>query len=268
MTSGTLAKVALLNTDEGFEDSAAITEEFGEKLGTAVIVEKEVVLDKGSNIFIYKKIGDEVIEGETLMSFQEDFDDDAVNRLMKNLSMDKDSISELGNNKITSKHSGTICDIKVYRTVELDQLSESLRSFVSKYESELNKTKKIYTKYGIDSTGLQAAGKSVNTGKTKNVKDGVKIIFYIKYIDNMSVGDKITFYSANKGIVKYLIPKGQEPTSTFRPTEHIDTFSTIGSVNGRMTCSIPVVIGLNKLMVELDRAVKTLAGIPFDVSSR
>ena len=84
----------------------------------------------------------------------------------------------------------------------------------------------------------------------------------------MSVGDKITFYSANKGIVKYLIPKGQEPTSTFRPTEHIDTFSTIGSVNGRMTCSIPVVIGLNKLMVELDRAVKTLAGIPFDVSSR
>lgn len=266
LTSGTLAKVALINTDEGFEDSAAITEEFGEKLGTAVIVEKEVVLDKGSNIFIYKKIGDEVIEGETLMSFQEDFDDDAVNRLMKNLSMDKDSISELGNNKITSKHSGTICDIKVYRTVELDQLSESLRTFVSKYESDLTKTKKIYTKYGIDSTGLQSAGKSVNTGKTKNVKDGVKIIFYIKYIDNMSVGDKVTFYSANKGIVKYLIPKGQEPTSTFRPTEHIDTFSTIGSVNGRMTCSIPVVIGLNKLMVELDRAVKTLAGIPIDVS--
>ena len=58
LNSGTLAKIALLNTDEGFEDSAAITEEFGEKLGTAVIVDKEVVLDKGSNIFVYKKIGD------------------------------------------------------------------------------------------------------------------------------------------------------------------------------------------------------------------
>lgn len=266
LTSGTLAKVAILNTDEGYEDSAAMTEEFGEKLGTAVIVDKEVVLDKGSNIFIYKKIGDEVIEGETIMSYQEDFDDDAVNRLMKNLSMDKEGISELGNNKITSKHSGIICDIKVYRTVDLSELSDSLRNFVSKYESELNKTKKVYSKYGIDSTGLQSAGKSVNTGKTKNVKDGVKIIFYIKYIDNMSIGDKITFYSANKGVIKYLIPKGQEPTSTFRPTEHIDTFSSMGSINARMTCSIPIVCAVNKLMVELDRSVKDIAGIPYDVN--
>nr|DAO78209.1 MAG TPA: DNA-directed RNA polymerase subunit alpha [Caudoviricetes sp.] len=266
LTSGTLAKVAILNTDEGYEDSAAMTEEFGEKLGTAVIVDKEVVLDKGSNIFIYKKIGDEVIEGETIMSYQEDFDDDAVNRLMKNLSMDKEGISELGNNKITSKHSGIICDIKVYRTVELSELSDSLRKFVSKYESELNKTKKLYDKYNIDSTGLQSAGKAINTGKTKNVKDGVKIIFYIKYIDNMSIGDKITFYSANKGVIKYLIPKGQEPTSTFRPTEHIDTFSSMGSINARMTCSIPIVCAINKLMVELDRSVKDIAGIPYDVN--
>lgn len=266
LTSGTLAKVALLNTDEGYEDSAAMTEEFGEKLGTAVIVDKEVVLDKGANIFIYKSIGDEVIEGETLMSFQEDFDDEAANRLLKNLSMNSDQLKELGNNKILSKHSGIICDIKVYRTVELNELSESLRKFVSKYESGLKKTKSIYNKYKIDSTGLQSAEKSINTGKTKNVKDGVKIIFYIKYIDNMSIGDKITYYSANKGIVKYLIPKGQEPTSTFRPTEHIDTFATIGSVNGRMTCSIPVVIALNKLMVELDRKVKEIAGIPVDLS--
>lgn len=266
LNSGTLAKIALLNTDEGFEDSAAITEEFGEKLGTAVIVDKEVVLDKGSNIFVYKKIGDEIIEGETLMSFQEDFDDEAVNRLMKNLSIDKDSISELGNNKIVAKHSGVLCDIKVYRTVELDELSESLRSFVSKYESELKKKRSIYNEYGVDASGLQTIGKASNTGKTKNVKDGVKIIFYIKYIDNMSIGDKITFYSANKGVVKYIIPHGEEPTSDFRQTEHIDTFVSMGGVNARMTCSIPIVAGINKVLVELDRSVKELAGIPYDVT--
>ena len=263
---GTLAKVAILSTDENFEDSALITEEFGEKIGTTVVMAKEVILDKGSNIFVYKNIGDQVAEGEPIMDFKADFDDDAVNQLMKNLTINQDQISELGRNPIKSKYSGVLCDIQVYRTVELDEMSESLRKFVTSYENQIKKTRAIYKKYGIDSSELPITSKMDNVGKAKNINDGVKIIFYIKYIDKMATGDKIVFFSANKGTIKYLVPKGLEPTTKFRPNEHIDSFAGIRSINKRMTCSIPIMCALNKLMVELDRSVKDLAGISYDDS--
>ena len=51
-----------------------------------------------------------------------------------------------------------------------------------------------------------------------------------------------------------------------RPNEVIDGFITNTSVNGRMVTSIISVGSLNKLMVELDRSVKDLLGIPYDDS--
>ena len=105
-----------------------------------------------------------------------------------------------------------------------------------------------------------------NVGKAKNVYDGVKIIYYIKYVDNIGIGDKIVFYSANKGIIKYLIPKDKEPYTDFRPNEHVDSFMSLSSISGRMTMSIPIFASVSKLMVELDRSVKDIAGIPYDDS--
>ena len=89
---------------------------------------------------------------------------------------------------------------------------------------------------------------------------------YIKYNDNVSVGDKIVFYSANKGTIKYIIPKADEPYTSFRPNEKIDSFMSLSSISGRMTCSIPIFAATSKLMVELDRSIKDLAGIPYDES--
>ena len=263
---GTLAKVAIITTDEGFEDSAAITETFANKIGTQIVMPKEVILDKGANIQIHKYIGDHVMEGESIMSYSMDFDDDAANSLMKQFSnMSGDTISDLGRNPITSKYTGELVDIKVYRTVELDELSPSLRAFVKSYESEINKKKRIYNQYGLDTALLPPTHKSDRVGKTKDVIDGVKIIFYIKYTDKMSVGDKVTFYSANKGIIKYIIPKELEPYTDFRKDETIDAFVSVSSCLARMTCSNILYTSVAKLMVELDRSVKDILGIKYDV---
>lgn len=264
---GTLAKVAILNTDEGFEDSAAITERFAGKLGTDVIVKHDKTIDKSSNVFLMKKIGDTVMEGDTLLSYQASFDDDVVNSLLKNLSMSEDEISELGRNPVKSHYTGILQDIKVYRTVELDELSPSLQALVKMYEAPINKMKKVYKQYGINAATLPSTQKLDNTGKTKNVYDGVLIEFYIKYNDEMSIGDKVVFYSANKGIIKYIIPEGSEPHTDFRPEEKIDAFVSIGSINGRMVCSTPIYGAMAKLMIELDRSCKDIAGIKYDTTS-
>ena len=141
---GTLAKVAIMNTDEGFEDSAAVTESFAEKIGTSVIMTEDVILDKGSNIFMYKELGDRVIEGDTIMAYQTDFDDDVVNTLLKNLTMDSTQLSELGRKPVTASHTGELAGIDIYRTADLDELSPSLREFVTKYENKTRNTKKVY----------------------------------------------------------------------------------------------------------------------------
>lgn len=263
---GTLAKVAIINTDEGFEDSAAITESFARKLGSDVIMNIDSKIDKGSNIFIYKEIGDPVMEGDTLFATQSDFNDDVVNTLLKNLTADEDQISELGRKPVKSKYTGTVANIEIYRTCELDEMSESLRKFVTKHENKTRRLKSIYNKYGIDTATLPPTEKVPEVGKTKNLDKGVMINYYIKYNDSMSVGDKIVFYSANKGIIKYLIPEDVEPYTEFRPDEHVDSFMSLSSISGRMTASIALYAATSKLMIELDRSVKDIAGIPYDVT--
>ncbi len=263
---GTLAKVAIMNTDEGFEDSAACTAEFARKLGTDVIVKKDVTLDKNANIRVLKKVGDQVSEGDILLSHQRSFDDEVANSLLRNLSMNQDELSELGQNPVKSKYTGVLQDIKVYYTADFEELSPSLQQLVKEYEKPIKKTKDIYKKYGLDDATLPPTKKLDNVGKTKNVQDGVLIEFYIKYNDTMAIGDKVVFYSANKGIIKYIIQDGEEPTTDFRPTEHIDAFVSIGSILGRMVCSTVIYGSVAKLMVELDRTCKDMAGIKYDPS--
>ena len=60
MNVGTLAKVAIINTDEGYEDSAACTAKFARMLGTDVVVAMPVTINKNSNVSLLKKIGDHV----------------------------------------------------------------------------------------------------------------------------------------------------------------------------------------------------------------
>ena len=186
--------------------------------------------------------------------------------LLKNLTMNSEELSELGRKPVKTKYTGIVAGIEVYRTVDMEELSESLQKFVTKYESGIRKTKRIYDKYGMDTATLPIIGKMDNIGKAKNVYDGVKIIYYIKFVDNVSVGDKIVFYSANKGIVKYIIPKDDEPYTEFRPNEHIDSFMSLSSISGRMTMSIALMAAINKLMIELDRSIKEISGIPVDDS--
>ena len=102
------------------------------------------------------------------------------------------------------------------------------------------------------------------TGIMKNNADGVKIVFYIKYDDKLSVGDKVVAQSANKGVVKNIFPEGLEPFSEYRPQESIHALFAARSFNARMVTSVWVSGAINKCMIELDRQVKEIMGIEWD----
>lgn len=265
--NGKLVKIAIINTDKGFEDSAAVTEQVCEDLTTRITMPKLVTIHKSTNVYNMIQKGTPVEEGDSLIIIQSPSDEDDINLLMKNLTDDEEKISELGRIPIHSHYTGIIKDIKIYRTCDVDEeMSDSLRKIVNKYEGEINKQKKILASHGIKDYNLPSTGKLPANGKLKNAEDSVVIEFDIEYEDRYGIGDKLVYYSGNKGVNKYIIPKGLEPTSTFRPDEKMGSFVSISSINGRMITSTILIASLNKLMIELDRSCKDMAGIPYDVN--
>ena len=155
-------------------------------------------------------------------------------------------------------------DINIYRTVETNELSESLKKEVNKYEKNIKDMTSIMKKHGItDIHDIEPDYKLPATGKLKNVYDGVLVEFYLRYRDKMSIGDKLVYYSALKGVVKDIFPKGKEPFTDYRPDEKIHSLLAISSVNARMVGSVKLVAALNKVIIETDRKVKEIMGIKY-----
>lgn len=258
---GVLAKVAILNTDEGFEDSTSVSSWLSDAMATDVVVEKDKDLSKNTNVYVMAKVGQVVQEGDPLLVFQNAYDEKDANMLLKNIT-DEDFVSDLGRVKLKSKYTGVVQDIRIYRTCNIEEMSESLQKIVKEYEAAILAKKAMYEKHGIPGASLlPPTYKMLPTGIMKNVSDGVKIVFYIKYNDKLSVGDKIVAQSANKGVVKNIFPEDLTPFSEFRPNEQIHALFAARSFNARMVTSVWSSGAINKCMIELDRAVKDIMGI-------
>ena len=262
---GKLAKVAIINTDEGFEDSGIITEKMAQKLATRINLKFQSTLDKNTNLISIAKIGDKVEAGDSLLIWQSPFDEKEANSLMKILS--GDDVSELGKRKLKSEVTGVVKAIKIFRTVELEDLSESLRKVVSEYEKPLENLKKKLQDNGLDISQVPAHYALEPTGKLKKAQDAVVFEFYVEYKDTVGVGDKIVYFSANKAVEKSIIPLGKEPYTDFRPNESVDAFVSETSIDKRIVTSSLIIGSLQKLMIELDRSVKDIMGIPYDDST-
>lgn len=263
--AGTLAKVAIINSDDGFEDSGICTEKLANKLTTQVVYKFERVIEKDSQIFFIAKKGDYVNVDDPLCIWQDPYEDYDINSIFRTMGSEAD-VSELGRRVLSSDTTGTIVDIKILRTCELKDMSPSVRKVVEEYEKPIKNLKSELDKNGFDTTSLPATYALPTTGKLKKAEDALYIEFYIQHDDIPGVGDKGTFFAANKFVIKSIIPEDKVPYTDFRPNEEVSALLSVTSINKRMVTSIMVNGALNKLMVELDRSVKDMLGIPYDES--
>ncbi len=233
---GSLQKVAIMSAYSTYEDSTFITEKMSREMASDIIMMKDVIIGANANISNMVKVGDKVQVGDILVQFENSFDEDGLNAFLNTIGEElHEEVKSLNKVPIKSKYSGVIEDIKIYCTVELDELSPSLKKVVSDYYKHINKKKKILEKYDPDSS-IVKAGVLLNepTGKLKpgsdgkikgrEVFDGVLIEFYIKYRDTLGVGDKVAMFSALKSIVGEVIEEGYEPYSEFRTDEELSSF--------------------------------------------
>lgn len=203
---GTLVKVAIMSSYATYEDSTFITKKMSEEMSCDIVMMKDVVIGKNANVDKMVNIGDSIGVGDILVSFETSYEDDSLNKFLASVGDElQEDIKSLGRVPIKSKYSGTIEDIKIYSSVDLDDLSPSLRKIVSKYYTKINKKKKILDTYDKNNSIIKAGilfndptGKIKPTSdgkiKGKEVFDGVLIEFYIKYRDPVGVGDKITSF--------------------------------------------------------------------------
>ena len=273
MNMGPLVKVALMSTYNTYEDGTMITEKFSEDASTEMVFSKDAVIGKNSNVFYMVKKGQEVSVGDPLIRFDTSYEDETVNSLLAGLSQtEKDNILESARNEIKSKYSGVIEDIKIYSTVDLDEMNPSLRKIVSAYYKEINQKKAFLEKYdnsenpsaimkcGIMVTDASHKVKPDRYGNIRGnkVEDSVLIQFYIKHGEPLEVGSKIANFSALKNTVGEICPKGYEPYSEFRPDEEIGTCIASNSILNRMVPSIFLLTLGNKCIIELKRSLKEL----------
>lgn len=265
---GTLAKIAIITSDKGFEDSCIVSSYISDALSSNVIMEVPVTLSKNTNVFNMVSVGDSVQEGDPLLIIQNTFEDNDVNVLLKNLVDDEDTVTSLGRIPIKSNNTGIIEEISIYRTCDLDDMSPSLKKIVTEYERKKNAKAKQISKYNDNLAKQYTAQKLPQDGKLKNIEDGVLIEFYVSYKDDFSVGDKLIFLGAQKGVAKEVVPAGQEPTSSYRPDEPIDAIASMVSFDKRMCCAPLQYTLAGKGLVELDRQIKDIMGIKQEYTIR
>ena len=258
---GYLAKICVATNEDGFEDSGACSEYLSRSMSSTIVVMKDVTLPASTNVLSIVKKGQPIREGEPLIIFQNAFDDEDANMLLKNLSIEDNDITTIGRSIVRSKVTGVISDIKIYRTCEIKDMSESLQKIVTTRENEVKRLKSIADGSVSDgAVSFDSVGKAQVSGKMKAAENSVRIEIFQKYFDEMAPGDKCSVLNANKVVFMAVYPDKDAPYTDFRPNEEIDMASSCSSLDGRIITSIIKVGAMNKALIELQRKCSEIYG--------
>lgn len=265
--SGPLARVALIHGSFVYEDSTLVTEKFAQRMASYVDEVKEVRLGKNSNIYAIKSVGDSVNVNDPFIVFDESYEDDYLNQMLSKMNQEeKDKLIEASKNHVKSKWNGKVVDIKIYYTCPKSELSPSLRKVITNYERKIKERLKNFEEAGINLKDMTTLNDTADVtvpvnGKiagTKMDEFQVLIKFFVQTVDSFSVGDKLSFSTALKGINQSTIPLGLEPYLVSDPSIKIDAFLSISGLMARMTQSASISLALNAVMIGAEKKIKDI----------
>jgi hypothetical protein len=261
--AGRLTKVALMCLTTTYEDSMPITDTVRREMASTIISEKETILKENSRIHSIAKEGQYININEPLVIFEEigDTEKAALSAVEKASNPDFGKGSELeylGKNVVKSKYAGLITNIKVYYNCDLESptLEPTLKEYLQGY-IESNKRRSGLLK-GIKADELIEQASTERIMKDKilgNEMQGVLIVFYIQHEEDSSIGNKLTFFSAAKGIVSEVIPDELAPYTDYRPKDPIEAILSPMSLISRNVPDLMLTGLSNRVIVELRKQV-------------
>lgn len=261
LNNGTLAKVAVMCSDGCFEDATMISEKLSEKCSTSVSMLKAIALNPNTIIHHIAKEGDQVEVGETLLEFTA-AEDEISAEILQGLydELGENDYNELTHEKVVSKYSGVISKIEIYYNREFEELNPSLQETINNYKKTIEKRKNKLRSMGVSSSSTKIAPvtKQSSTKVHSTEYDGVLICFWIEYDDPMSVGDKMTFQTALKGVVAKVFSEDESPISEYREEDVIEAIETPTGIISRMTVDFYSILWINKILVEVGKQIKEI----------
>lgn len=237
MKSVVYARVALMESNNTFEDSSAISKKFSNKLVAKTTKVKSIVIKFAQNIHNTVNVGQSIGANDKLMIIEDE--------ITSSYGFDKKALEilqGLAQQAPSAEYNGIVENIEVYYHGELDDMSSSLR------ELALASDKRI-------SFARKSSNKNIITGKVNDEYrvegvplglDTAEIKIYITVNNSMGVGDKNIIANQMKSVV------GEVMDYTIRTEngDEIDAIFGFRSIYARIVLS-PILIGTSASLMKV-----------------
>lgn len=264
-TQARSAMVALMEGSYTEDDSSLITQTLSEKLSMNFTKCKSITLKPTDTIISYKKKGEDVHLGDPLLVFDETNTMEISEGLKAKADefvglddSDEDSIADMIHQTPKANLDGNIEDIRVYWTVPIEQMSDSMaklvKSYITRIKKEITEEEKFTNKPSIKRSYLEISVPNKNRLEGEEIDKkvgGIVIQYFISNNDLMSVGDKISLHSALKSVNSTVVPKALEP---YRENGRLDGIFSIISTNARMINSVYISGFCGKILYDFTKS--------------
>ena len=190
---GVLARTALIECSETFEDSSAITNKFAKKLITSGTHIRHIRVNFTQEVINMVKVGETVKADSILCTIYEPlagmsnaYNDEALSTLQ-----------DINSDNPTSKYRGIVEKIEVVYCGDPEDMTESLRNMADKSDNALYKLQKSLKKPAID--GSVESGFRIDN--IPLVPGSAVIKVYITGDVNMGIADKVVFGNQMKSTI-------------------------------------------------------------------
>lgn len=256
-SDGPSALVLIHSAPEVFEDSTIISESFAKRIGTFITKRYDIKMGTKNVINSYKKRGAMVKSTEVLMSFNKVTEDDFLNEFLG------ESSSKFNRIDKKNKIAGEIVSIRIYYSCKLEDLHPTILSFVKEVNAELLPKEKLLIESGtrFDKAVDTELPMKVPAGTKKNgtkIEDNeVLIEYYVRSFNIASIGDKVAYMGALKGITAKVLPDDMMPMA-LTSNRRVDCILRTVSLGARKVYSVPI-IGVNsKALSKLGKDLQDL----------
>lgn len=266
-TQGAMARVAIHEGEVTEEDSSAISWRLSAKLATTVIKRKQIIIGINANIVSHLNIGDYVLYGDPLMIYEnsENKDDDmALLELLGDA--DESVLDKIARHKASANYTGVIKDIKIYWSVDPDQMGESTRKFVKQYISKIKKdisSEEAATGKPSDKRRIIEVSKPSGPMKDRingvvlPKEGGILIEYFIEHTADKRPGDKVSCHSSLKTVINKVMEKEECAYRINQKSKFnvIDFIQSSAGVMKRMVTSIYLTGFTNKILFERGKEI-------------
>lgn len=246
---GKMVRVALMEDQDTYEDSIALSKRMALDFVTPYIKKNQFVVDIAQIVKWKVKIGDEVDYDSILCEVEDDHlgGGESDNELA-------DDVNRLGIKQIRSNHHGKIVKIEVMYNGTSDQMSESLRKFISAADKE--RARRATLEGSEVKTG--AVNNSLNVNKPILAPERAMVRVYVESMEASTTADKYVIGNQMKGTTGNIMEK---PLMT-KDGREVDAKASFKGMFNRMVLSLRDKLASNEATFQVtQQAIKIYRGI-------